>query len=81
MLGVSSGIGQLIGSLFGQAAAPPGGVTGVVGIARGTGEVIRVPRWLAGVLAGTALISLNLFLVKLLPIPALDGSQIHVFAD
>ena len=54
---------------------PPGGVTGIVGIARGTGEVIEqggLPafwRW-------TAFISLNLFLVNLLPIPALDGSHI-----
>ncbi|MFN8569682.1 MAG: M50 family metallopeptidase [Kouleothrix sp.] len=70
-----SGIGQLIGSLFGQAAAPPGGVTGVVGIARGTGEVIQRDGWL-GFWQWTALISLNLFLVNLLPIPALDGSHI-----
>jgi regulator of sigma E protease len=70
-----SGLGQMIGSLLGQNAAPPGGVTGVVGIARGTGEVIQ-QSGLNGFLRWTALISLNLFLVNLLPIPALDGSHI-----
>jgi regulator of sigma E protease len=70
-----SGLSQMLGSLFGQNAAPPGGVTGVVGIARGTGEVIQ-QSGLNGFLRWTALISLNLFLVNLLPIPALDGSHI-----
>jgi regulator of sigma E protease len=70
-----SGIGQMVGSLFGLAPAPPGGVTGVVGIARGTGEVIEQGGWL-GFWQWTALISLNLFLINLLPIPALDGSHI-----
>jgi regulator of sigma E protease len=70
-----SGIGQMIGSLFGLAPAPPGGVTGVVGIARGTGEVIQQSGWI-GFWQWTALISLNLFLINLLPIPALDGSHI-----
>lgn len=71
-------IGQLLGSLVGVAEPPPGGVTGVVGIARGTGEIIERDGW-SGFLQWTALISLNLFLVNLLPIPALDGSHI-VFA-
>jgi regulator of sigma E protease len=70
-----TGLGQLIGSLFGLAPAPPGGVTGVVGIARGTGEVIQQSGW-SGFWRWTALISLNLFLINLLPIPALDGSHI-----
>jgi regulator of sigma E protease len=69
------GLSQALGGLFGLNPPPPGGVTGIVGIARGTGEVIEqggLPafwRW-------TAFISLNLFLVNLLPIPALDGSHI-----
>ncbi len=71
-------LGQLFGSLIGVAEPPPGGVTGVVGIARGTGEIIERDGW-SGFLQWTALISLNLFLVNLLPIPALDGSHI-VFA-
>ena len=70
-----SGIGQLIGSLFGQAPAPPGGVGGPIMIARGTGEVIQ-QGGLNAFLRWTALISLNLFLINLLPIPALDGSHI-----
>ncbi len=69
------GLGQMIGGWFGLNPAPPGGVTGVVGIARGTGEVIQRDG-LVGFLQWTALISLNLFLVNLLPIPALDGSHI-----
>jgi Predicted membrane-associated Zn-dependent proteases 1 len=69
------GIGQMLGSLLGINEAPPGGVAGVVGIARGTGEVIQRDGWI-GFWHWTALISLNLFLINLLPIPALDGSHI-----
>lgn len=69
------GIGQLFGGLLGINPAPPGGVTGIVGIARGTGEVIQRDGWY-GFWQWTALISLNLFLINLLPIPALDGSHI-----
>jgi len=70
-----TGLGQMIGGLIGTNEAPPGGVAGVVGIARGTGEVIERDGW-NGFWQWTALISLNLFLVNLLPIPALDGSHI-----
>jgi regulator of sigma E protease len=70
-----SGLSQAIGGLFGLNAPPPGGVTGIVGIARGTGEVIE-RGGLPGFWQWTAFISLNLFLVNLLPIPALDGSHI-----
>ena len=69
------GLGQMLGGLFGLNQAPAGGLTGVVGIARGTGEVIE-ERGLFGFLQWTAFISLNLFLINLLPIPALDGSHI-----
>jgi regulator of sigma E protease len=69
------GLSQALGSLFGLNAPPPGGVTGIVGIARGTGEVIE-RGGLPGFWQWTAFISLNLFLVNLLPIPALDGSHI-----
>jgi regulator of sigma E protease len=62
-------------SLLGLTPPPPGGVTGVVGMARGTGEIIQASG-LVGFLRWTALISLNLFLINLLPIPALDGSHI-----
>lgn len=70
-----TGIGQMLGSLLGINEAPQGGVAGVVGIARGTGEVIQRDGWI-GFWQWTALISLNLFLINLLPIPALDGSHI-----
>lgn len=64
-----------IGNLF--SPLEPAGDTpiGPVGIARATGEVIQV----GGLLAFwnlMAILSLNLFLLNLLPIPALDGSHI-----
>ncbi len=72
------GLQELVGGLFGTNEPPPGGVTGIVGMARGTGEVID--RYgLTGFGEWMALISLNLFLFNLLPFPALDGSHI-VFA-
>lgn len=70
-----NGLQQLFGGLLGLNEPPPGGVTGVVGIARGTGEVLQ-QQGLPGFWQWTAFISLNLFLVNLLPIPALDGSHI-----
>lgn len=70
-----TGIGDLVGGLFGLNQPPPGGVVGVVGIARGTGEIIE-SEGLIGFWQLTAFLSLNLFLVNLLPIPALDGSHI-----
>jgi regulator of sigma E protease len=69
------GLSTMVMSLFGAAEPPPGGVTGVVGMARGTGEIIQNTGFV-GFLRWTALISLNLFLLNLLPIPALDGSHI-----
>lgn len=69
------GFRTMILGLFGYGQAPAGGVAGVLGIARGTGEVIQSDGWF-GFWRWTALISLNLFLVNLLPIPALDGSHI-----
>ncbi len=67
----------LIGGLFGLVDSPQaaGGVAGPVGIARATGEVIDQ----GGLLAfwrWMALLSLTLFVMNLLPIPALDGSHI-----
>jgi regulator of sigma E protease len=69
------GLSEMFGGLLGINEPPPGGVTGVVGIARGTGEIIRSDG-LFGFWRWTAFISLNLFLINLLPIPALDGSHI-----
>jgi len=73
--GFVAGIGQALGGLLGFNAPPPGGMTGIVGIARGTGEIID-REGLPGFWQWTGFISLNLFLVNLLPIPALDGSHI-----
>lgn len=70
-----AGLGQLLGGLLGLNPAPPGGVAGPLGIARGTGEIIQRDG-LLGFWQWTAFLSLNLFLVNLLPLPALDGSHI-----
>ncbi len=51
------------------------GMTGIVGMARGTGEIIDRDGW-QGYLNWMALISINLGIFNLLPIPALDGSHI-----
>jgi regulator of sigma E protease len=72
-----AGLGMLFASLFG-AAQVQGGLAGPVGIARMTGEVARTGG-IVSYLNWTALISVNLALINLLPIPALDGSRI-VFA-
>lgn len=70
------GIMTWFGSLIGTAPAVEGaGVTGIVGMARGTGEIIETQGWI-GYLNWMAIISLNLAIFNLLPIPALDGSHI-----
>lgn len=74
-----SAIGMIIGSFFGLANSEVrGGLAGPVGIARFTGQVAR-EGGLISYLNLTALISVNLAVFNLLPIPALDGSRI-VFA-
>jgi regulator of sigma E protease len=68
--------GSLFASLFGGGAAPAGGgFVGVVGMGQLTGEVVRTSG-LTGYLNWVGLISVNLALFNLLPIPALDGSRI-----
>jgi regulator of sigma E protease len=62
--------------LFSPAPSPDGEPIGPVGIARATGEVIQQPGGFAAFWNLTAVLSLNLFLLNLLPIPALDGSHI-----
>jgi regulator of sigma E protease len=70
------GLGQLIVGLFDpNTDMPAGGVAGPIGIARGTGEVIQ-QQGASGFWIWTAILSINLFLFNLLPIPALDGSRI-----
>ena len=65
--------------LFSPTPSPEGEPIGPVGIARATGEVIQQPGGFLAFWNLTAVLSLNLFLLNLLPIPALDGSHI-VFA-
>ncbi len=73
--GFIGGLSQALGGLLGLNAPPPGGVGGPIAIARGTGEIIQ-NFGLSGFWRWTAFISLNLFLINMLPIPALDGSHI-----
>ena len=52
---------------------------GPIGIARATGEAAREPGW-TPLLGLTAMISLNLGIFNLLPIPILDGGVILLLA-
>ncbi|MEI7644454.1 MAG: M50 family metallopeptidase [Chloroflexales bacterium] len=75
-------LASLPASVMGIFASTPSGTgqpIGPVGIARATGEVIQQPGGLLAFWNLTAILSLNLFLLNLLPIPALDGSHI-IFA-
>ncbi|NTU83622.1 MAG: site-2 protease family protein [Chloroflexales bacterium] len=67
--------GSILG-IFSPTPSPDGEPIGPVGIARATGEVIQQPGGFAAFWNLTAVLSLNLFLLNLLPIPALDGSHI-----
>lgn len=73
-----AGLGTLFASLFGLAQGPEGGVAGPVGITRLTGQIAQ-NGGLLPLLDWTAILSVNLALINLLPLPALDGSRI-VFA-
>ena len=73
-----AGLGTLIGSLLGLAPKPQGGVAGPIGITRLTGQIAQ-RGGLFPLLDWTAVLSVNLALINLLPLPALDGSRI-VFA-
>lgn len=62
--------------IFSPEPSPGGEPIGPVGIARVTGEVIQQPGGFLAFWQLTAILSLNLFLLNLLPVPALDGSHI-----
>jgi regulator of sigma E protease len=64
-------IGGLVAIVRGS--APPD-LTGPIGIARMTAEVARTG--LAQLVDWTAFLSVNLFIINLLPIPALDGGRL-----
>lgn len=71
-----TGLVDMVRGLLGLTdTAPAGGVAGPIGIARATGEVID-NGGLSAFFRWMALLSINLFLLNLLPIPALDGSHI-----
>jgi regulator of sigma E protease len=76
MLQALAGLPASILGIFSPAPSPEGEPIGPVGIARATGEVIQQPGGFAAFWNLTAVLSLNLFLLNLLPIPALDGSHI-----
>ncbi len=79
MVKALAGLPASILGLFSPEPSPEGGPIGPVGIARATGEVIQQPGGFAAFWNLAAVLSLNLFLLNLLPIPALDGSHI-IFA-
>lgn len=65
-----------IAGIFAPETPASGEPIGPVGIARATGEVIQQPGGFLAFWNLTAVLSLNLFLLNLLPFPALDGSHI-----
>lgn len=71
------GLGMMIQSLF-NPAVNVGPVAGPIGMGQLVGEAVtqsQLPLWVT--LANlTALLSLNLFLINLLPLPALDGGRL-----
>jgi regulator of sigma E protease len=67
---IPAGIAQAIA---GQADGP--GVTSIVGIGQLTGEVAQ-DAGINGLLNLTALLSISLFMINLLPLPALDGGRL-----
>ena len=72
---MAQGLSQFVISLVSSSVpAPEGGVSGPVGIARLTGEVVR-GGWLP-FLDLTGFLSLNFALLNILPLPALDGGHI-----
>jgi regulator of sigma E protease len=76
MLQALANLPAAIASIFQPDAPSAEQPVGPVGIARATGEVIQSDGgWLA-FWSLTAILSLNLFLLNLLPVPALDGSHI-----
>lgn len=68
------GLGDLIVGLLTGAGMPGGGVAGPVGIAQLSGEVAQ--QGLRQLMSFTAFLSVNLALLNLLPIPALDGGRL-----
>ena len=69
---ILQGLGQMVGDVV-TGQVKPETVAGPVGVAQLTGEAVRAG-WFA-VLWFTALLSLNLAVLNIMPIPALDGGR------
>lgn len=65
---------RILGAIF-RGSMPVGALAGPIGIAEATVDVARASQ-AGGVLQMMALLSANLFVVNLLPLPALDGGRI-----
>lgn len=74
---IAGGLGTLITQLIMQGAVPSD-VAGPVGIAQLTGRVVEIGPF--AVLSFISLLSLNLALINILPIPALDGGRLLFIA-
>jgi regulator of sigma E protease len=72
---ILASLGALLAPLFGGEAQAGGGFVGIVGMGQATAEIGRTTG-ITGYLNWIGLISVNLALFNLLPIPALDGSRI-----
>jgi regulator of sigma E protease len=71
---IPEGLATVVAGLFsGQSEA--GVLSGPVGIAQLTGEV-ATEQGASGLITLTALLGINLFLINLLPLPALDGGRL-----
>ena len=70
---ILSGLGMLVFQLFARGSVPQG-VAGPVGIAELTGQFVAMGPY--AVLSFVSLLSLNLAILNILPIPALDGGRL-----
>lgn len=71
---IPEGLATVIAGLF-SGNAPAGSFAGPVGIAQLTGEVANEQGY-RGLMELTALLGVNLFLINLFPLPALDGGRL-----
>ena len=70
---IVAGVGQVIGEIV-RTGSVPQGVAGPIGISQLTGEFVH--SGIYAVLSFLALLSLNLAILNVLPIPALDGGRL-----
>ena len=71
-------LGDLVGNIATHPTQAPAGVQGPVGIASDVGHVASQPNAAMLLLMMMAIISANLALVNVLPIPALDGGKVLI---